>query len=123
MSGFLIAFVFGIVLMLFLFARRGQMGGGGFNAWLRGKKGLAIGALLGVVAIALLAQSFVTVQAGTVGVVKRLGAVRQELKPGLTLIVPLIDTVVIFPTAKKTYEASDTRSRARPTIRTSSSPP
>ncbi len=31
-----------------------------------------------------------------------------ELKPGLHLIVPLIDKVVIFPTTKKTYEASDT---------------
>jgi len=76
MSGYFVAFVFGIILMLFLFARREQMGGGDFNAWLRGKKGLAIVVLLAVVAIVLLVQSFVTVQAGTVGVVKRLGAVR-----------------------------------------------
>ena len=108
MSGLLIAFIFGVVLMIFLSAQRGQMGGGDLNAWLRRKKGLAIGVLLAVVAIALLAQSFVTVQAGTVGVVKRLGAVSLELKPGLHLIVPLIDKVVIFPTTKKTYEASDT---------------
>jgi len=107
MSGFLIAFVLGIVLMIFLSAQRGQMGGGDFNAWLRGKKGLAVGVLLALVAVVLLVQSVVTVQAGTVGVVKRLGAVRQELKPGLSLIVPLIDKVVIFPTTKKTYEASD----------------
>jgi regulator of protease activity HflC (stomatin/prohibitin superfamily) len=108
MSGLLIAFIFGVVLMIFLSAQRGQMGGGDLNAWLRRKKGLAIGVLLAVVAIALLAQSFVTIQAGTVGVVKRLGAVSLELKPGLHLIVPLIDKVVIFPTTKKTYEASDT---------------
>ena len=108
MSGYFIAFVLGIAFMLFLYARREQMGGGNFNAWLRRKRGLAITVLLVIVGIALVVQSLVTVQAGTVGVVKRLGAVRQELNPGLHMIVPLIDTVVIFPTVKKTYEASET---------------
>jgi regulator of protease activity HflC (stomatin/prohibitin superfamily) len=108
MSGLLIAFVFGVVLMIFLSAQRGQMGGGDVYAWLRRKKGLAIAVLLAIVGIVVVAQSIVTVQAGTVGVVKRLGAVSLELKPGLHLIVPLIDQVVIFPTVKKTYEASDT---------------
>jgi regulator of protease activity HflC (stomatin/prohibitin superfamily) len=108
MSGYLIAFVFGILLMGILIARREKMGSGSFNAWLKGKKGLTVSALLAVIAIALLVQAFVTIQAGTVGVVLRLGAVRQELKPGLHMIVPLIDKVVIFPTVKKTYEASDT---------------
>ena len=32
---------------------------------------------------------------------------RQEFNPGLHVIVPFIDHVVIFPTLKKTYEASD----------------
>jgi regulator of protease activity HflC (stomatin/prohibitin superfamily) len=108
MAGYLIAFVFGIFIMGALVAQREKLGSGGLNAWLRGKKGLAVTALLAIVVIALLVQSLVTVQAGTVGVVKRLGAVRQELKPGLHVIVPLIDRVVIFPTLKKTYEASDT---------------
>jgi regulator of protease activity HflC (stomatin/prohibitin superfamily) len=107
MTGYLIAFIFGILIMGALIAQREKLGSGGFNAWLRGKKGLAVLALLGIIIVALLFQSLVTVQAGTVGVVKRLGAVRQELKPGLHMIVPLIDTVVIFPTLKKTYEASD----------------
>ncbi|OGD15207.1 MAG: hypothetical protein A2V76_08285 [Candidatus Aminicenantes bacterium RBG_16_63_14] len=107
MSGYLIAFVFGILIMGALIAQRERMGSGSFNAWLKGKKGLAVSALLGIIVIALLVQAFITVQAGTVGVVKRLGAVRQELKPGLHVIVPLIDKVVIFPTLKKTYEASD----------------
>jgi regulator of protease activity HflC (stomatin/prohibitin superfamily) len=107
MAGYIIAFVFGIFIMGALVAQREKLGSGGFNAWLRGKKGLAVTALLAIVVIALLVQSLVTVQAGTVGVVKRLGAVRQELKPGLHIIVPLIDRVVIFPTLKKTYEASD----------------
>ena len=32
---------------------------------------------------------------------------RQEFNPGLHMIVPFIDRVVIFPTLKKNYEASD----------------
>jgi regulator of protease activity HflC (stomatin/prohibitin superfamily) len=107
MSGYLIAFVFGILIMGALVAQREKLGSGGFNAWLRGKKGLAVTALLAIIVIAFLVQALVTVQAGTVGVVKRLGAVRQELKPGLHMIIPFIDHVVIFPTLKKTYEASD----------------
>jgi len=108
MTGYLIAFVFGILIMGALIAQRERLGSGGFNAWLKGKKGLAVTALLAIIVIAFLVQAFVTVQAGTVGVVKRLGAVRQELKPGLHMIVPFVDKVVIFPTIKKTYEASET---------------
>lgn len=108
MAGYIIAFVFGIFIMGALIAQRDKLGSGGFNAWLKGKKGLLTTALLALVAIALVVQALVTVQAGTVGVVKRLGAVRQELSPGLHAIVPFIDHVVIFPTLKKTYEASDT---------------
>jgi regulator of protease activity HflC (stomatin/prohibitin superfamily) len=108
MTGYFIAFIFGILIMGALIAQREKMGSGGFNAWLRGKKGLAAWILIGVIAAAVLIQSLVTVQAGTVGVVKRLGAVRQELSPGLHAIVPFIDRVVIFPTLKKTYEASET---------------
>ena len=108
MTGYLIAFVFGILIMGALIAQRERMGSGGFNAWLRGKKGLAAWALVGVIVLALVVQSLVTVQAGTVGVVKRLGAVRQEFAPGLHVIIPFIDKVVIFPTLKKNYEASDT---------------
>ena len=107
MAGYLIAFAFGIFIMGALIAQREKLGSGGFNAWLRAKKGLAVTGLLALVAIALIVQSLVTVQAGTVGVVKRLGAVRQEFNPGLHMIVPFIDQVVIFPTLKKTYEASD----------------
>ena len=123
MTGYLIAFVFGIFIMGALIAQRDRLGSGGFNAWLKGKKGLAVSALLGIVVIALIVQSLVTVQAGTVGVVLRLGAVRQELAPGLHVIVPFIDRVVIFPTLKKTTKPPTRRSRARPITPTSSSPP
>ena len=108
MFGYLVTFLFGILVMIFLLAKRERGGGASFDAWLRGKRTLAVAAVAAVIVIALLIQSLVTVQAGTVGVVKRLGAVRQELAPGLHAIVPFIDRVVIFPTLKKTYEASDT---------------
>ncbi len=107
MTGYLIAFVLGLLIMGALIAQRERMGSAGFNTWLRAKKGQAAGILVGVIAVALIIQALVTVQAGTVGVVKRLGAVRQELKPGLHVIIPFIDNVVIFPTLKKTYEASE----------------
>jgi len=106
MSGYFIAFLLGIVIMGAFIARQDKSGA--LRAWLRGKKSLVLTALVAVVVIAIVVQSLVTVQAGTVGVVKRLGAVRQELAPGLHAIVPFIDHVVIFPTLKKTYEASDT---------------
>lgn len=106
MSGYLIAFLLGIFIMGAFIARQDKSGA--LRAWLRGKKSLVLTALVAVVVIAIVVQSLVTVQAGTVGVVKRLGAVRQELAPGLHAIVPFIDHVVIFPTLKKTYEASDT---------------
>ncbi|MCU0243908.1 MAG: hypothetical protein MUE80_04000 [Acidobacteria bacterium] len=67
MAGYFIAFVFGIFIMGALIAQRDKLGSGGFNAWLRGKKSLAVTALLVVVAVALLVQALVTVQAGTVG--------------------------------------------------------
>ena len=108
MTGYLIAFIFGIFVMGALIAQRERLGRGGFGDWLKAKRGQAVLILVGIVVIALVVQSLVTVQAGTVGVVKRLGAVRQELAPGLHPIVPFIDKVVIFPTLKKTYEASDT---------------
>ena len=107
MSGIIIAFIVGIVFMAALAAQRERLGGG-FGAWFRSKKGLVVWAAVAVIALVLIVQSLVTVQAGTVGVVKRLGAVRQELSPGLHFIVPFIDRVVTFPTLKKTYEASET---------------
>ena len=106
MAGYFIAFLLGLFIMGALIARQDKSGA--LGAWLRGKRSLVLTALVAVVVIAIVVQSLVTVQAGTVGVVKRLGAVRQELAPGLHAIVPFIDHVVIFPTLKKTYEASDT---------------
>jgi regulator of protease activity HflC (stomatin/prohibitin superfamily) len=99
MTGYLIAFIFGIFIMGALVAQRERLGRGGFGDWLRAKKGQAVLILVGIVVIALIVQSLVTVQAGTVGVVKRLGAVRQEFAPGLHVIIPFIDKVVIIVSA------------------------
>ena len=63
--------------------------------------------LMIIVIISLAAQMFVVIEAGTVGVVKRFGAVTNELQPGLHVIFPLIDQVVLLPTLKMTYEATD----------------
>ncbi|MEN6561902.1 MAG: prohibitin family protein [Acidobacteriota bacterium] len=108
MAGIIIAFVIGIIVMAALVAQRERPGSGGFGALFRARKGLVFWAAAAVIVLVLAVQSLVTVQAGTVGVVKRLGAVRQEFNPGLHAVVPFIDKVVIFPTLKKTYEASET---------------
>lgn len=107
MLGYLIAFVVGIAVMGYLFAQKGRPGSPDLAAWVKGKGKLLTSLAAAAVVLLLLVQALVMVQAGTVGVVKRLGAVRQELNPGLHLIVPLIDKAIIFPTVKKTYEASE----------------
>ncbi len=107
MLGYLIAFVVGIAVMGYLFAKKGRPGSPDLKAWVKGKGKLMTSLVAAAVVLLLLVQALVMVQAGTVGVVKRLGAVRQELNPGLHVIVPLIDKAIIFPTVKKTYEASE----------------
>jgi regulator of protease activity HflC (stomatin/prohibitin superfamily) len=113
MFGYLITFLVGVLVMIFLIARRERAAGANFEAWLRGKKALAVGLIAAVILIALLVQSLVTIQAGTVGVVKRLGAVTQDLPPGLHMIIPFVDTITVFPTVKKTYEASENPGESR----------
>jgi len=73
---------------------------GGFKRF-----GLPVVALL--IVLLLISQSVVVIQAGTAGVVKRLGAVKGEMAPGLHFILPFVDQVVLYPTVKKTYEASE----------------
>lgn len=68
---------------------------------------LIVVVLVIIVIISLVSQMFVVIEAGTVGVVKRFGAVTSELQPGLHVIFPLIDHVVFLPTLKMTYEATD----------------
>ncbi|MCR4438214.1 MAG: prohibitin family protein [bacterium] len=70
-------------------------------------------ALAAIVLFVLIVDAVVIIQAGTVGVVKRLGAVHRELPPGMHVVIPVVNRVVIFPTIKKTYEASDEPSQSR----------
>ena len=95
MFGDLITFLVGVLVMIFLIARRERPVSANFEAWLRGKKTLAVTAVIVIIVLAGLAQSLVTIQAGTVGVVKRLGAVTQDLPPGLHMIIPFVDTITV----------------------------
>lgn len=104
---FIIGFILGGVIMTLILAKRSAAGVQGLDQLFRSSRRLIkIGAVV-VVLGALLIQSLTIIEAGTVGVVKRLGAVNRELSPGLHFIIPAIDEVVVFPTIKKTYEASE----------------
>jgi len=87
--------------------RRNPATAGAANAAVGKAKRLGVPAVVLLIALLLVSQSVVVIQAGTAGVVKRVGAVEGEMGPGLHFILPLIDHVVVFPTIKKTYEASD----------------
>ena len=57
------------------------MGAGTVSNPLKGKEKLVVTGIAVLMAVVLLVQSFTVIQAGTVGVVKRLGAVESELPP------------------------------------------
>lgn len=107
MIGYIITFVAGLILMAYIINMKRMPGGSTFGSILKGSGKLILGALVVIIVISLIAQSVTIIQAGTVGVVKRLGAVKQELAPGLHFILPFVDEVVLYPTIKKTYEASE----------------
>ncbi|MBC7187972.1 MAG: prohibitin family protein [Calditrichaeota bacterium] len=109
MAGYLIAaFIFLFVLQLVLASLRQR----GVKLPAIGSKTVLL-ALAAIVLLVLIIDAVVIIQAGTVGVVKRLGAVHRELPPGMHVVIPVVDRVVIFPTIKKTYEASDEPSQSR----------
>jgi len=107
MTGYLIAFVIGVAVLGYLMSLKGGGDVRDARAVLKGRGKLIVGIAAILLAVLLLSRAFVVIQAGTDGVVKRLGAVQAVLKPGLHMIIPLIDEVVLYPTVKKTYEASD----------------
>jgi regulator of protease activity HflC (stomatin/prohibitin superfamily) len=113
MIGYLFAFILGALAVVFLISKRGRAGGGAFSNFIRGSARLVLTAIIILIVIAVLLQSLTIIQAGTVGVVKRLGAVHRELSPGMHFIFPLLDKVVVYPTVKKTYEASDIPAQSR----------
>jgi regulator of protease activity HflC (stomatin/prohibitin superfamily) len=113
MIGYLFAFILGALAVVFLISKRGRAGGGAFSNFIRGSARLVLSAIIILIVIAVLAQSLTIIQAGTVGVVKRLGAVHRELSPGMHFIFPLLDKIVVYPTVKKTYEASDISAQSK----------
>jgi regulator of protease activity HflC (stomatin/prohibitin superfamily) len=113
MIGYLFAFILGALAVVFLISKRGRAGGGAFSNFIRGSTRLVLTAIIILIVIAVLAQSLTIIQAGTVGVVKRLGAVHRELSPGMHFIFPLLDKIVVYPTLKKTYEASDIATQSK----------
>ncbi len=106
MVGFIIMMLF-LVFIVLIILRNNPGTARAANAAMGGIKrfGLPIIGLL--IVLLLISQSVVVIQAGTAGVVKRLGAVKGEMAPGLHFILPLVDQVVLYPTVKKTYEASE----------------
>jgi len=101
-----IGFLLGVIILGYLVSKKGGQTLAIQDLIRTSRKWIII--VIFLVAIAgLVTQAVVVIEAGTVGVVKRLGAVKQELAPGLHFILPSLDQVVIFPTIKKTYEASE----------------
>ena len=68
--------------------------------------GLAVGVLLLIVIAA--SSSYTQVEAGTVGVVKRLGQVQGTVfEPGFHFKFPFLDEVIVYSTKVTSYEASE----------------
>jgi prohibitin 2 len=107
MFGYILAFVIGAAVFGYLLTAK-VTGDARDARTLLKNRGKLVVVVVGVLVLVLfLSQAFTIVEAGTDGVVKRLGAVQSVLKPGLHMIIPFVDQVVRFPTVKKTYEASD----------------
>lgn len=107
MLSLIIVFLIGAVFMATVLMQRDRTAAGNVRALFQGKGKLIRLGVIALAAIYLLSQALVIIDAGTVGVVKRLGAVKGEMAPGLHLIIPVVDKVVNLPTVKKTYEASE----------------
>ncbi len=113
MFGYFIAFIFGALVLGYLLLKTGRSDARNISGLFRGRTRLIVAAVAVVILIAFSSSTVVIIQAGTVGVVKRLGAVQAELKPGMHLIIPVLDKVVLYPTIKKTYEASEIPGESR----------
>jgi len=70
--------------------------------------GIAWGVGVLLFAVIAVINSYTQVEAGTVGVVKRLGQVQQStFEPGFHFRMPFIDQVVVYSTKVTSYEASE----------------
>ncbi len=105
---FFIGFLLGAVILGYMISKKGGQQSYAIQDFLRNSRKWIVVLVILLVIVVFVTQSVVVIEAGTVGVVKRFGAVKQELAPGLHFILPVLDQLVVFPTLKKTYEASDT---------------
>jgi regulator of protease activity HflC (stomatin/prohibitin superfamily) len=113
MVGYLLGFLLGALVIGYLLTQRGRADVRNPFGAVRGRGKLIVTAVAVIILLIILAKSVIIIQAGHVGVVKRLGAVRSDLAPGMHFIVPLIDQVILYPTIKKSYEASDIPGESR----------
>jgi len=107
MLSLIMTFLIGAFITAMIIVQKDRAAAGNLRALLQSSVKYLRWAVIVLLLLVLVTQSVVIIEAGTVGVVKRLGAVRGELAPGLHFILPAIDKVVILPTLKKTYEASE----------------
>jgi len=113
MIGYLLGFLLGALVIGYLLTVRGRTEVRNPLGAFKGRGRFILTAVAVIILLIALVQSAIIIQAGHVGVVKRLGAVRSELAPGMHFIVPWIDRVILYPTIKKTYEASDVPRESR----------
>jgi regulator of protease activity HflC (stomatin/prohibitin superfamily) len=113
MVGYLLSFLLGALAIGYLLIQRGRTDVRSPFSAVKGRGKLIVSAVVVIILLMILGRSVVIIQAGHVGVVKRLGAVRSEFAPGMHFIVPLIDQVILYPTIKKSYEASDIPGESR----------
>jgi regulator of protease activity HflC (stomatin/prohibitin superfamily) len=113
MIGYLLGFLLGALVIGYLLTQRGRPDVRSPLGAFKGRGKFILIAAAVIILLIILVQSVIIIQAGHVGVVKRLGAVRSEFAPGMHFIVPWIDQVILYPTIKKTYEATEIAGESR----------
>ncbi len=113
MVGYLLGFLLGALTIGYLLLRRGREDVRSQLSAVKDRGKYILSGVAIIIILIVLAESVIIIQAGHVGVVKRLGAVRAEFAPGMHFIIPLIDQVILYPTIKKTDEASDNPGESR----------
>jgi len=74
---------------------------------------LIVGAILVLLAIVIIARTVNIVQQGYVGMVKRVGEFHSVRQPGLTFLVPLVDSMVLVDIRETPELATSRRHHAR----------
>ena len=74
---------------------------------------LILGAIVVLLAIVIIARTVNIIQQGYVGIVKRVGEFHSVRQPGLTFLVPLVDSMVLVDIRETASARVD--SRAHPT--------